>query len=123
MTSEVVERVEVKFTENVPGSKDGMIVVTEGKTLAEAIKKEYQRRYNALVMGGVRILNNPELLVTVKKILVITSHPKGTKALRRAMVKAIAAEKMVTELREILVELRKEIKRLKPTPGIKNSAY
>ena len=40
---EVTEKVEIKFTENVPGSKDGRIVVAESKTLAEVIKKEYQR--------------------------------------------------------------------------------
>ena len=74
-------------------------------------------------MGGVRILNNPELLITIKKIPVITSHPKGTKALRRATVKAIAAEKMVTKLGKILAKSRGEIKRLKPTRGTKNSAY
>ena len=43
MALEVAGEVEVKFTENVPGSKDGIIIVAEGKTLAKVIKREYQR--------------------------------------------------------------------------------
>ena len=41
VASEIAGEVKVKFTENMPGSKDGIIIITEGKTLAEVIKREY----------------------------------------------------------------------------------
>ena len=123
MALEIAGEIEVEFTKNVPGFKDGIIVITEGKTLTEVIKREYQRRCNALVMGGVRILGNPELLVTAKEISTVVSRPEGTIALRRVTVKAIVADKMVMELGEMLVKSHKEIKRFKPAPATKDSVY
>ena len=41
MASEITGEVEVKFIKNMPGSKDGVIIITEGETFAEVIKKEY----------------------------------------------------------------------------------
>ena len=123
MALEVAGEVEVKFTKNMPSFKDGIIVVAKGKTLAKVIKREYQRRYNTLIIKGVRILNNPGLLVIVKKIPTVVSCPEGAMALRRVIIKIIIANKMVMELKEILVKLYKKIKRLKPTPATKNSAY
>ena len=120
---EIAGEVEIKFTENVPGSKNGIIIVMEGETLTKAIKREYQRRCNALVMDRVRILGNLEFLVIIKEIPTVVSRLESTIALRRATVKVIIANKIVMELREILVKSRKEIKRLKPTPATKNSAY
>ena len=74
-------------------------------------------------MGGVRILDNPELLVIVKEIPTVVSRPEGVITLRKATVKVIIANKMVMELGEILAELYKEIKRFKATPVTENLAY
>ena len=120
---EITGEIEIKFTKNVPGFKDGIIVITEGETLAKVIKREYQRQCNTLVIGKVRILGNPELLVIAKEIPTVVSRPEGAMALRRVTIKVIIADKMVMELREILVKSRKEIKRLKPAPATKNLAY
>ena len=123
VASEVAGEVEVEFTKNMPGFKDGIIIVTEGETLTKVIKREYQRRCNALVIGGVRILGNSKLLVITKEIPTVVSRSESTMALRRVMVRVIVADKIIMELGEILVEFRKEIKRLKPAPATKDSAY
>ena len=120
---EVAGEVKIKFIENVPSSKDGIIIITEGETLAKVIKKEYQRRYNTLVIRGVRILNNPELLVIIKEIPIMVSRPESAMALKRATVKIIIANKIIIELAEMVVKLYKEIKRLKATPVTGNLAY
>ena len=44
-------------------------------------------------------------------------------ALKRVTIKIIVANKIIIELREILAESRKEIKRLKPAPATKNPVY
>ena len=41
MALEITGEVEIKFTKNMPGFKDGIIIITEGETLTEVIKKKY----------------------------------------------------------------------------------
>ena len=76
-----------------------------------------------MVISGVRILGNLKLLVIIKEIPTVVSRPEGAMALKRVTVKAIVANKIVMELKEILIKSRKEIKRLKPAPATENSAY
>ena len=41
VASEVAGEVEIKFTKNMPGSKDNIIIITEGETVAKVIKRKY----------------------------------------------------------------------------------